>query len=148
MKRTSIDCTMKYFLYVVLSLVILTWIYVGWILFYPFNPLTPLEDIKILNANKQVKAGENLRYFVHAKKNSHDEGLVYRYLVNSELISLPTYKVCSAPGEIKTTKEVRVPPETYPGIYRLSTVYNYQVSYTPERFVKIVIDSEDFEVVK
>ena len=138
--------TIKIIAYIILIPLVAVWLRIGFVFFYPYKPLVDIEPITILNENKEVEAGGCLKYTINVRKTIDASATVFRYLVNGEFITLPMYATHAPAGKINTTKTVIVPLDTRPGVYKLSTVYDYKVSDFPARVISVVIESEMFRV--
>lgn len=139
--------TLRILIYLLLASILAVWLRIGWVFFYPYEPLTFYDIVRVINPNKQVKAGADLWYLVNAKKNVEGRTTVFRYLVNGEYVPLSMYESAAPEGVIFKANNVYIPKETKPGTYRLYQVCDYKISDFPTRFVSVLSYSEPFEVL-
>ena len=119
---------------------------VGFWLFYPYEPIIIDIPIKIMNLDKQVKAGELLIYKIKYIKKMDISGNLTRKLVNSYKMDLAD-SVANAPiGSDCDQIKILVPKFADPGKYYLWWSCEYQVN--PIRKITVTAVSEKFEVVK
>lgn len=101
-------------------------IYVGYLLFYPFNPLT-INSIKVMTPT--VRAGSAMIYRISTCKNTQDTPTIYRKIVGTMgSAALPAVQGVVSPGCSVTNAFVVIPSGTPPGSYTLYTEVVYHVN--------------------
>jgi hypothetical protein len=145
-KRTPLS----YVLWVVAILFMVGWLRIGWVLFYPYEPLIVHEEQKIMNKDKRILAGDDVIMESYFTKNTDAAAVVQRMFVNKFVYYLTPYTVSLPAAKNKRIIVPPIPssPTMAPGKYRLYTTYTYPVSSYPERFVTVPAWSEEFEIYK
>jgi len=138
---------MKYIWYGIAILAIGTWLRIGWVMFYPYKPIE-VHAVNILDEDNTVTAGENLNYETVYTKHMMLRAEVQRRLINSYVLTVPTYTRSVPLGHGRTKNYITIPEFADPGVYRLSIVWTYQVSDFPARIINVEAISAPFLVVK
>jgi hypothetical protein len=137
---------MKVIGYILLSLIAMVFIRIGWVAFFPYEPIT-IHSINILDDDNTVMAGDDLMYETHYTKKMPLEATVAQRLVDSYVLTVPTHTQSVPLGEGRLLSRIPIPDFASPGTYRLSIVYTYKVSSFPERFVSVEASSGPFTIV-
>ena len=132
-------------LYVILFLVLVAWVRIGWVMFYPYGPVT-IHSSRILN--DKVLAGQEVIVEVCFTKHLSVSCTVNRNLIGDVVFFFPSHDSDAPVGRQTTMFSVMIPPFIQPGEYLLSTTYDYTVSRFPERHVLVNWKTEKFTVVK
>ena len=115
--------------------------------------LMPAKTLGLLTFNEDccrietpiVKAGEEVIYTVSAYKKYNLEVTVSRHLIDGYVFSYAPFTVSNTEGLIERTIRVPVGEFTPPGIYRVKTIYTYELFL---RHINYVHWTEEFEVIK
>lgn len=118
-------------------------IYIGVLLFWPFNETKIVEPIKITTHN--IKVGDKLGYVVDYCNYTTRTLTINRRIVNidtMEVVALPSRYLRLPPGCGKFDTEVKLPTEAVPGTYILQKQVYYHLNvvrtsnreYESERF--------------
>jgi hypothetical protein len=135
--------------WVLLVSVLAVWGRVGWVLFYPYQPIEIKTPMKIINKGKIVHQGETVFYDFHADKKLSLPCIVSRQLINHYITTLAPIAMSNIKlGKTVSAIGVQIPMYAEPGIYYIHNTYSYVVSEFPRRTVVVTADSELFEVVK
>jgi hypothetical protein len=124
------------------------WLRVGWVLFYPYEPITVHGLMMVNNADKKVMAGGVICVSLDTTKNTTSAGYVTTELVNDFRYTLLDYTANRPPGRATSTKCIKIPSSAEPGKYKLYRTFKYPVSVFPERSVTTGVWSEAFEVIR
>ena len=119
----------------------------GFWLLYPYKTTEfPNEPFPILNENKTVKRGTNIKFMAEFCKVTEIQPTITRIFKNSLLFYTPPMVGNSVPGCYKREIHVYVPEELPAGKFELQTVYSYQVN--PIRNIKVIHSTERFTVTE
>ncbi len=141
--------TSRIVFWVVIITFLAVWLRIGWVLFYPYEPLV-IHSHKILNEGKQVKAGGIVLLESIFTKNTDAQAYVTRQMIGKKFLYYipPYYATNPISKERINVFSIFVPSYAEPDTYRFFTTYTYSVSNFPKRSVTIPAWSEEFEVVK
>lgn len=132
--------------WVMLVSVLAVWARVGWVLFYPYEPMVVTNRMKVLD--KVVQRGDQVFYLLDAEKKSPLTATVTRQLVNHFVMTMPTFTSNIKTGKVAIAIPMEIPEWATPGTYYIRNTYAYVVSEFPKRTVTVMAESEPFEVVK
>jgi hypothetical protein len=138
--------TTKYIGYALIISVLAVFLRVAWVVFYPYEPII-IKSIEISDPDNTVVAGEELQYITNYEKKMDLQASVSRRLVNSYVLSVPTYTRSVPVGKGRSRNSITIPSFADPGTYRLNIVYTYKVSSWPERYVNVDATSGPFTVI-
>lgn len=138
--------TTKYIGYAMLAVILAIFSRVAWVAFYPYVPIV-IHSIEVTDPDNTVTSGEDLEYITRYDKKILVEATVARYLVNSVVIPVPSYRRQVPMGKGVSLNSITVPSYADPGVYHLHIAYSYLVSNFPERRITIEADSGPFTVV-
>jgi hypothetical protein len=132
--------------WVMLVSVLAAWARVGWVLFYPYEPMVVTGRMKVLD--KVVQRGEQVFYLLDAEKKLPLTATVTRQLVNHFVMTMPAFASNIKTGKVAIAIPMEIPDWATPGTYYIRNTYAYVVSEFPKRTVTVMAESEPFEVVK
>ena len=139
----------KYSLWVIAILAATAWLRVGWVLFYPYEPLVVYGPYKIMNEGKKVSAGGTLIFEAHFDKNTNLKAYTTRQFVNKFVYYVaPIYTTLPQKKDYRTQVSVEVPAYAKPGVYKLYNTYTYHISDFPNKDVMVSAWTEEFEVIE
>ena len=119
----------------------------SYIMLYPFKPFV-VHEIKILDNDNVVVAGDPLYYSIRYTKNMPLTARVYRRLVNSYIIPLPVTESTAAVGEGIMKSEISIPEFADAGNYSLHIIWEYTIGEHPDRTIFVSAVSPAFRVVQ
>lgn len=113
-------------------------------LFFPFNPMTLLDD-PIEVVQEQVKAGEPVTLLIHFDKKMDLVPKITYYLVDGFVLELEQSSVSQAVGEKTVMRQILIPESSTKGIRKIRIQLEYKINIL--RTVYYSWDSEEFEVI-
>jgi hypothetical protein len=122
------------------------WLRVGWVLFYPYEPIT-VHGLMMI-ADKTVTAGQSVCVSLDTTKHTTAAGYVTTELINDFRYTLLDYTANRPPGRTVAVKCIKIPLSAEPGKYKLYRTFTYPVSSFPERSVTTGVWSEEFKVIR
>jgi hypothetical protein len=139
----------KWISYISLSssiLGILVFIYMGYLLFYPFK-LSEFKNNKIEISPSKVRIGECLRISYTFDKYTKVMPIIHRKIVNNSIHQLSPLIGTAQPGmNIKVKRLIEIPNYLQPGTYYLEFIFTYELNLF--RTEAIILKSDMFEIVK
>lgn len=149
-----VSVTMKWFSWIaIVGMMFMIGTLLYWHL-YPYKVIEVREPAKVLNAQTAmvdgqllptVKRGGVLSFKLEYTKHIPVTARVRRQLVNDRTICLMEGAGQAKMGENSVIIDVMIPPNMFPGKYRLQTFYEYDVN--PIRSLKYEYYTEWFEVL-
>jgi hypothetical protein len=140
-------CRVRYATYSILAILLAINIRVGWVLFYPYEPLK-IQSIKILDTDQVLHPGERMAYEIEFTKYIDISGVVNRSLVDGVIINVPAFTSYMPVGHRTVRDYIDLPAFIDPDKYKLAISFDYEVSSFPKRIVHYRAESNTFEVRK
>lgn len=106
-------------------LILVVWIF-GWLLFYPFNPLTITAPLSV--SKQVVSRGECVNFQLNAVKHMDISPEVTIDMVNSVNHLIMTYTPDNPPGDKFPKRAMIVPYTIHPGKYMIKFTARYPVA--------------------
>jgi len=136
----------RYFVMTTMVALATVWLYIGWVMWYPYTPLV-VHSIRILDADQKVMPGEYVTYEVDYTKTMDLSAVVTRSLVNGVEINMTPFVSNVSMSKGKARNVLLIPEFADPGIYTLNINYEYEVSHFPRRVVSVRAQSNSFEIL-
>lgn len=126
-------------------MMLLTALYIGYLLFFPFKTLTVnSQPYKI--TTPQVHPGENVSYVADICRHTEVEAVTKRSLISpANTVYLPDRPSKLGTGCAEVTVKALIPIETPEGRYKLHLDISYQVN--PLRNITKTVETEEFDVI-
>jgi len=133
-----------------MATVLLAIVMVLYVLFYSFFPFRTVEytqmPFPVLNENKVVRAGEELRYQVGYCRYTDLPTRSARSLQNDFIYTLPSVEVKSPVGCNTSITIVLIPKETFPGKYKLVSTLTWEINAF--RTIIKQVETEEFTIIE
>ena len=130
------------------TVLVIGWAEVFYWKYWPFTPAVVHGKIKVLNPNKEVCAGTNMKYEADITKYMDVPYTVKRQLVNSSLIMYdPVYPPRKPLGRQKVYSDIFVPKRADVAEWFMRHTIEYYVGPGGDRIIPVISVSEKFKVI-
>ena len=136
----------RWFSKVCIVLFMIAWFVITYWLFWPYEPLVLDGQIKVLNSNNQVVAGDFLSYEYDVDKRMDLTAIVHKQLINTLVINYTPTSSNIPLGKRTVRGKTVIPSYAEPGKYRIRIEAIYKINHF--RDFSIVGWSDSFDVIK